>query len=63
MSRKRANNITNPVLTAVEKVGSSLKVAQLYSPPLSRQAVDKWVMRGCVPSKRVKELSRATGVP
>lgn len=51
------------VAEAVRIVGSAKKVGQLYSPPISHQAVSKWIRRGCVPASRVRKLSEASGMP
>ena len=48
---------------AVRAVGSRDKVAKLYTPPLSRQAISKWIKRGYVPSDRVRIFGKAAGVP
>ena len=48
---------------AVRAVGSRDKVAKLYTPPLSRQAISQWIPRGYVPSDRVRSLAKAAGVP
>ena len=48
---------------AVRAVGSRDKVAKLYTPPISRQAISKWIKRGYVPSDRVRILAKAAGVP
>lgn len=51
------------VEAAVRAVGSRDKVAKLYTPPLSRQAISKWIKRGYVPSDRVRIFAKAAGVP
>ena len=43
---------------AVRAVGSRDKVAKLYTPPISRQAISKWIKRGYV-----RILAKAAGVP
>ena len=48
---------------AVRAVGSRDKVAKLYTPPLSRQAISKWIKRGYVPSDPVRIFAKAAGVP
>ena len=48
---------------AVRAVGSRDKVAKLYTPPLSRQAISKWIKRGYGPSDRVRIFAKAAGVP
>lgn len=52
----------SPVALAVHRVGSLEGVGRLYTPPISKQAVFKWVKRGCVPASRVRVLSKASGI-
>ena len=51
---------------AVRAVGSRDKVAKLYTPPLSRQAISKWIKRGWIVDQhsfRVRIFAKAAGVP
>lgn len=52
---------TNPVVKAIEAVGSVDVLARSIG--VSRQAIYKWVESGMVPPKRVKEVSGITKIP
>ncbi len=54
--------IDSAVKEAVQAAGGSESLAKAMNPPISRQAVEKWVRKGVVPPERVKEVSRITGV-
>lgn len=53
----------NPVEVAVSAVGGRTKLAKSLNPPVSRQAVERWVKNGEIPPRRVPEVSRITGIP
>ncbi len=60
---KSESCFNNSVLMAVKAVGGRGALAKKLSPPISRQAVDRWVRLGVVPPKRVLEVSKLTGIP
>lgn len=63
MATKKATNKRNPALLAVDAVGGRGVLANKLTPPISRQAIDRWVNNGRIPIKRVVEVSRLTKIP
>lgn len=63
MRTNATTNQINPALLAVQAVGSRAKLGRAITPPVCRQAVDKWVRAGKIPIARVSAVSKATGIP
>lgn len=53
----------NFVRVAVKRVGGTRNLARLCEPPVSRQAVEKWIKSGVVPPRRAPGVSKISGVP
>lgn len=53
----------NPVLVAINAAGSQLALSKLLTPPVSRQAIAKWLRKGEIPPRRVPQVSAATRIP
>lgn len=62
MPKNATKRKPNFVEMAVALAGGSRAVGELFTPKVSRQAVDKWVKAGVIPARRVKVVSDATGI-
>jgi DNA-binding transcriptional regulator YdaS (Cro superfamily) len=53
--------IENGIEKAVRLAGSQTALGQIFDPPVSPQAVQKWVAKGQAPGERCREIEKKFG--